>query len=106
MWTYLWNNFTFWIILIIIFHAILQAPVESKKKSELGNALLVTDFRQRDGSLFEYNLQAVDDKVMGGHSESNIVLDEVLFGFQFYVCVGCKTLWKLSYRRHFVSFHR
>ena len=56
--------------------------MESKKKPELGNALLVTDFRQRDGSLFEYNLQAVDDKVMGGHRESNITLDEVLDSFQ------------------------
>ena len=82
MWISLWKIFTFRIIFSIIFHFILQAPVESKKKPELGNALLVTDFRQRDGSLFEYNLQAVDDKVMGGHSESNIALDEVLDSFQ------------------------
>lgn len=48
-------------------------------KSEIGkdNGMLAVDFRQRDGSLFEYNIQLMDDKVMGGSSASNAFLDEV-----------------------------
>ena len=78
--------------------------METKKKPELGNTLLVTDFRQRDGSLFEYNLQAVDDKVMGGHSESNIVLDEVFYCFSFRSCVnhvGLQNIFKTFVSRKF-----
>lgn len=55
------------------------------RKHETGKdmGMMTIDFRQRDGSLFEYNIQLVDDKVMGGSSSANALLEEVSHYFTF-----------------------
>jgi len=60
-----------------------QTPSSSKDSQIISDSLLMVDFRQRDGSLFEYSIQAVDDKVMGGQSHSNVQLleEEKYFSF-------------------------
>ena len=58
-------------------------PVKKRDKSKQNLGLLVIDFRQKDGSLFPYEIQMLDDHVMGGRSEAHASLDEVNFFYLF-----------------------
>ena len=51
----------------------------------------MVDFRQADGSMFEYTLQSVNDRIMNGKSESHIAVLQVtclFFNPPNVVCMG------------------
>ncbi|XP_057301304.1 uncharacterized protein LOC130635832 isoform X2 [Hydractinia symbiolongicarpus] len=44
----------------------------NRPKAKTQNAMMMINFQKKDDSLFEYNIQGLDDRVMNGESESNV----------------------------------
>eukprot|EP00111_Clytia_hemisphaerica_P023442 TCONS_00069075-protein len=51
--------------------------LNKREKWQKKKGLMVIDFRQKDGSLFQYGMTTCNDRVMGGSSEANTQFDEV-----------------------------
>ena len=72
----------------------LQKKLNKREKWQTKKGLMVIDFRQKDGSLFQYGVTTSDDQVMGGSSQANTQFDEVSKGFS--VCSITGFTWYSS----------
>ena len=63
--------------LVSIFLLQLAVRQEVRRASKKPVGLLVVNFQNKKETLFDYNIQIVDDTIMRGKSMSSAVLDEV-----------------------------